>query len=210
VPEHNSDRIIVAKDRLARCQWCGSPESPIWTISRDEQLFCSRECELAASSTTKRLGGIGTTCCGSLFLIPMIFFMFFQPGNILGPIMLFVTLGVPLLLMGLYSYFEGTEGQKYRDREGRYLGVSPIVCTYCTHQNPPSVMACQNCGSTLAEAPFTQDSTPPWFLQGKARGIYRCPRCGAVYSYRQAPISTDGEVTCQNCLKSFYRPRDDQ
>ncbi|MFW9767712.1 MAG: hypothetical protein ACFFF9_04110 [Candidatus Thorarchaeota archaeon] len=208
--EHNSDRIIVAKDNLARCQWCGTPESPYWTISRDEQLFCSRECELAASATTKRIGGCVSTFCGSLFLIPLLYFMFVFPSNFLGATMVFLLLGVPFLAIGIYEYTEGTEGLKYKDREDRYRGVSPIVCTYCSHQNPPNVMACQNCGSTLAEAPFVKDSTPPWFIQGKSRGVYRCPHCKAVYSYRQAPISKDGEVTCQNCLKPFFRPRDDQ
>ena len=203
--QDNSDRIIVRKDDLARCRWCGTPESPFWTITRDEQIFCSHECELAASSTSKRLGGIGMLCCGSLFLIPLVYFMIFFPIDSLDPMIFIVCFVLPILSCGIFQYLEGTEGLKYKDREGRYRGVSPIVCTYCSHQNPPNVMACQNCGAQLTKAPFAEDSIPPWLRT--TSGVVKCSYCAAFQSYRQVQGLPECLVFCQNCNRLFRPSR---
>lgn len=200
-----SDRIIVAKDNLARCQWCGTPESPFWKITQTEKIFCTHECMLASQATNRRLGGIVTIFCGLIFVVPYIYLIIRFPSYRVefGGAITLVGFSMIFLLCGLFTYSEGKEGQKYKERKDKYRGVSPVVCSYCSHQNSPYIQACQNCGATLADGQFARESTPPWFKQGAASGVYKCPHCRAIYSYRQAPISNEGYVTCQNCVRPF-------
>ena len=128
---------------------------------------------------------------------------FFQAPEYAGGGMYLIAYGMLFIAVGAFLFFEGKEGQNYKDRKDKYRGVSPIVCTYCSHQNSPHLVACQNCGASLSNAPFSKESIPPWLRRGSPSGVYRCPHCSAIYSYRQAPISKEGMVTCQNCTRPF-------
>ncbi|MFW9926995.1 MAG: hypothetical protein ACFFDM_09525 [Candidatus Thorarchaeota archaeon] len=202
--EDNSDRVIVSQGNLARCKWCGTPESPYWTITKTEELFCSYECMLASVSLSRRVAGILIILMGFFFFLPFILFMIQTPFPInSGGLIPISFLGIIFMFVGAFFFAEGKEGLLYKDRKGKYRGVSPIECTYCSHQNSPQYMTCQNCGAPLSGAPFTRVTTPPWFHIGFSKGVYKCPHCTAIYSYRQAPRSQDGLVTCQNCLRPF-------
>ncbi|MFW9808610.1 MAG: hypothetical protein ACFFE6_04425 [Candidatus Thorarchaeota archaeon] len=200
--EDTSDRVIVSQDNLARCKWCGTPESPYWTISKSEKLYCTPECMLADESSSKRITGIGGICFGTLLIIPFIASIFLQPEYAGGSISLLIN-GMVLLAIGVAQYAEANEGQKYKDRKDSYRGVSPIICSYCSHQNSPHFTTCQNCGAPLSYGSYSKETMPPWLRKTIPSGVFKCPYCAAIYSYRQASRTHEGLVTCQNCARPF-------
>ncbi|MFW9862988.1 MAG: hypothetical protein ACFFEX_03070 [Candidatus Thorarchaeota archaeon] len=202
--DEHSDRVIVSQDNLARCKWCGTPESPIWTISQSENLYCTPECMLADEASIKRLGGIIFMVLGVLSTIPYIATPFLFPGSVGADNLLIVT-GMAFLVIGIAQYAESRKGQKYMDRKDRYRGVSPIICSYCSHQNSPHFTACQNCGAPLTEASFAEESLPPWLHT--TSGVVRCPYCAAFQSYRQVQGTQERLVFCQNCSRLFRPSR---
>jgi hypothetical protein len=204
VSDEYSDRIIASQDNLARCKWCGTPESPIWTVSKSENLYCTPECMLADEALTNRLSGIGFMLFGLILTIPFILFALPYPAR-LGEGSPVIVCGMVSFAIGIVGYAEGRKGQKYKDRKDRYRGVSPIICSYCSHQNSPHFTACQNCGAPLTNAPFTEESMPPWLRT--TSGVVRCPYCAAFQSYRQVQGTEERLVFCQNCSRLFRPSR---
>ncbi len=202
-----SDRIIVRKDKLARCGWCGSPESNKWIPSEDGRLFCTEECMTAATMGRKKQSSVFYICCGSCLLFGPLFFLLASGGAFIGPgIMEFLFYGISLLAIGIGIYFSANEGKKYQDRKDKYRGIPPLVCDYCMHPNTPSATRCMNCDAPLSRAPFADDAFPPWIHKhAKISGV-KCPNCGAIYSYLPSMISDDNDVNCQNCNRQFHLP----
>lgn len=199
-----SDRVMVSQDNLARCKWCGTPESPLWTVSKSENLYCTPECMHADEASIKRLSGIGFMLFGLILTIPYILSTFLYPasageGSFLG------VSGMASFAIGIAQYAESRKGQKYKDRKDRYRGVFPIICSYCSHQNSPHFTACQNCGAPLTKAPFAEESIPPWLRT--TSGVVRCPYCAAFQSYRQVQGMQERLVFCQNCSRLFRPSR---
>ncbi|MFX1483870.1 MAG: hypothetical protein ACFFCP_11865 [Promethearchaeota archaeon] len=199
------DRVIVSQDDLARCKWCGTPESPQWTISKNEQLYCTPECMYADEASFRRLIGIGGILCGLILIIPFILLSVFVSPAFAGGGASFMLSGIFLLAISIGEYALSRKGQKYKDRKDRYRGVSPIICSYCSHQNSPHFTACQNCGAPLTEASFAEESIPPWLHT--TRGVVRCPYCAAFHRYRQVQGVEERLVFCQNCSRLFRPSR---
>jgi len=203
-----SERIIVRKDKLARCNWCGSPESNKWIPSEEGRLFCTEECMTAATMDRKKQSAAFNLFCGVILIFgPIIFLMGFgfSLAAISGMFELFFY-GICLICVGVGIYLSANEGEKYIDRKDRYTGVPPLVCEYCNHPNPPRVTRCLNCDATLSQAPFADDALPPWIHKhAKISGV-KCPYCSAIYSYLPAMISDDYDVHCQNCTRQFHLP----
>jgi hypothetical protein len=207
--EDNSDRIIVAKDNLARCQWCGTPESPHWINSEKGNIYCTHECLLAAESSSNRGRGFVIFSCGLILCLPFILFLLlppYFPGS--SPELLIY--GLIFVIGGAATLVQGREGSKYKDRKDKYRGVSPVICQYCSHQNSPNLVRCQNCSAPLTGAPFSRETIPPWIKKRGPSGVFKCPHCSAIYSYRLAPISQEGLVSCQNCTKPFRSSKSSQ
>ncbi|TET11147.1 MAG: hypothetical protein E3J86_03670 [Candidatus Thorarchaeota archaeon] len=200
--EDSSDRIVVAKDNLARCQWCGTPESPHWINSEKGKIYCTHECKLAAESSSNRGKGFVSICCGLILCFPFLLFLLYPPYFI-GAGLELVIYGPILVMIGAFAIAQGREGSKYKDRKDKYRGVSPVICQYCSHQNSPNFVRCQNCSAPLTGASFSRETIPPWLKKRSPRGVSKCPHCSALYSYRQSLVTEDGMVTCQNCMKPF-------
>lgn len=201
-----TDRIVVSKDKLARCQWCGSPQSNEWVYSEKGGIFCSFECETAAGAKNAWLSSIAMLLCSLLIIIPYTVIWalgYFRLGW--GGFELFFW-AIALFIVSLGGFAYSFEGKKYQDRKGKYGGTAPIECEYCRHSNPPSATRCLNCDATLTRAPFTSDTIPPWISKQKKITGVKCPICNAVYSYLPAMISDEGEVNCQNCNRQFTAP----
>ncbi|MGY5858625.1 MAG: hypothetical protein RTU63_04595 [Candidatus Thorarchaeota archaeon] len=197
------DRIIVSKDKLAHCMWCGSPQSNEWVLTATGEIFCTNECALAANAGKLWDQSIAVVKCSMVLLITCAVAVVFG----------FVWIGllIPLLILLLCSSFIGFTqsyaGKEYQDRKGKYAGFPPLECEYCSHPNPPSVPRCLNCDATLANASFRPTSVPPWIIEERKRNLgVICPLCNAVYSYLPAMISDEGQVNCQNCNRQFSVP----
>ncbi|MFW9963120.1 MAG: hypothetical protein ACFFCX_06140 [Candidatus Sifarchaeia archaeon] len=205
--DEHPDRVLVSEDNLARCKWCGTPESPRWTISKSENIYCTHQCMLADESSRNRRSGKFGIGCGLVLSIPFILSAFVFPpfANVGIFLMLY---GMLFLVIGIGQYAESREGQKYKDRKDRYRGISPIICPYCSHQNSPHIKACQNCGAPLSKASFSRATIPPWLQKTTLSGAFisggfKCPYCSVIYSYRYFHVSHDGMVICQNCARPF-------
>lgn len=200
------DRIVVSTDRIARCKWCGTPESNKWVFSEKGDIYCTTECMLAGNVGKTKLYAYATLFCSFLIIIP--YFLVFISGSF-GV----YWFGFELLIYGICFFIIGiarlatmNEGKKYQDRKGKYSGTPPFECEYCNHPNPPNAARCLNCDATLSRAPFASESIPPWIhKQKKAKGV-KCPHCNAVYSYLPSMILDDGQVVCQNCNQQFSVP----
>jgi predicted Zn finger-like uncharacterized protein len=210
VPE--SDRLLVAKKNIARCAWCGTPESNNWVTTQYDGIFCSPECRAARYSTRSIIGGIIFSCIGLLFVVMPLLALVrnpvpdYQSGSIVG----FMFSGVLLGLCGIWMMAAGGLSRKYLVRKGQYSDIALLECEYCLQANPPSNTRCQYCGAPLTRAPFAYDTMPPW-IQGQMMNEehlarFRCPRCNAIYSYDVSKVESDGSVRCQNCLKPFVPP----
>jgi DNA-directed RNA polymerase subunit RPC12/RpoP len=198
-----SDRVVVRKDKLARCKWCGSPESNNWVTSQQGDIYCTAECMEAATMERKKAIATAYIIC-SLAVIVLPFLFVGSIGlPVLGPFVELMFYAFCMVICGIALYFTANEGKKYQDRKGKYSGTPPIECEYCKHPNPPSATRCLNCDASLAEAPFVSEAIPPWISkQKKVKGV-KCPMCGAIYSYSPEQISDDGIVLCQNCNRQF-------
>ncbi|RDE14582.1 MAG: hypothetical protein C4K48_05920 [Candidatus Thorarchaeota archaeon] len=209
--EPDYDRILVKKDNLARCAWCGTPESDEWITTERNEIFCSSECQAAMYS----VGAVGSTgagfacsCLGGIMLLALVFSASLNPGmssmrNVAADLLV---IGILFLLTGGLIMFGGNEGKNYQDRKDKYRNVSLLVCEYCTQTNPPSVTRCTYCGASLTRAMFSYETTPPW-IQKRRVNRFRCPRCKAVYSYDPSSLQRDGTVKCQNCDMPFVPSR---
>jgi predicted Zn finger-like uncharacterized protein len=212
--EPSSDRLLVKKDNLARCAWCGTPESPKWVTTQKGEMFCSSECQLAKHSSRAIDGGFITACCGGIImLIPIIAILRFpvpygQPisSNQFGTAAIWIVSGLLFFITGVGGMIAGAEGKKYRNRKDKYRDVTLLQCEYCTQTNPPNVVRCQYCGASLTKAPFRYETTPPWIRNEMHLGRFRCPHCSSTYSYNVSKIENDGSIKCQNCGKPFAPP----
>ncbi|MHA1634821.1 MAG: hypothetical protein ACTSW8_05785 [Candidatus Thorarchaeota archaeon] len=197
------DRIVVRKEKLVRCLWCGSPQSNDWVVSEKGEIFCTRECKLAANVRKTWQTSIAMLSCSVMIIIPITFILVFiniRIAPMAFPILLYAFLMLFASIAGfVYSY----EGRKYQDRKGKYPGTPPIECEYCRHSNPPSVTRCLNCDATLTRAPFVSEEIPPWIHKQKRVSGVKCPHCNAVYAYLPSMISDEGNVACQNCNQQF-------
>ncbi|MFW9975444.1 MAG: hypothetical protein ACFFDQ_09285 [Candidatus Thorarchaeota archaeon] len=189
-----SDRLLVRSDYLARCKWCGTPHSPDWVKQDYGDLYCSRECQLAASARWKQnIGAFATLTGVVMFLIP-------SPATIL--------IGINLLPLGVCILVQGIVGRKYVDRKDKYTNVELLVCEYCNHINTPGIVVCDNCGAALTGAGFLSDPWPEWFepppkpKPTRTRRYGPCSNCGKSFVY---PIlSADGKDRCPRCGKTVY------
>ena len=199
-----SDRIVVSTDKLARCQWCGSPQSNEWVYSEKGGIFCSYECEIAAGARKAWITSLILLIGSILIVIPYVVTL--SLGNIMMPLGGFELFfwGIMMLFASIAGFVFSFEGSKYRDRKGKYFGTSPIECEYCRHSNPPSATRCLNCDATLTNAPFTSEEIPPWIQKHKRVTGVKCPHCNAVYSYLPPMISVEGSAACQNCNRQIY------
>lgn len=211
--EPDSDRLLLKKDNLARCAWCGTPESPQWVNSPKGEMFCSSECESAKYSSRSFDGGFLTAILGCIIiLIPIISILRFPvpPGpnssSAFGSVVVWIISGFLFLMTGIGGIIRGYEGQKYRDRKDKYRDVTLLQCEYCTQTNPPNVLRCQYCGASLTKAPFRYETTPPWVRKQTPLGRFRCPYCKATYSYDASKLVKDDTVKCQNCNRPFTTP----
>jgi hypothetical protein len=212
--ESASDRLLVKKDNLARCAWCGTPESPKWVTNEKGEMFCSSECQSAKHSTRAMDVGILVACCGGIIvLIPIITFLVF-PDPFGRPISSgefssiggWIITGIFLFISGVGGMVAGYEGKKYRDRKDKYRDVTLLQCEYCAQTNPPNVVRCKYCGASLTKAPFKFETTPPWIRQQMHLGRFKCPFCGSIYSYNFSSLVNNSTVKCQNCGKPFVPP----
>jgi predicted Zn finger-like uncharacterized protein len=212
--EFDSDRLFVKKDNLARCAWCGTPESPKWVVNQKGEMFCSSECQSAKdSSRAIDIGFLTAFCGGIIILIPIIAILlspvpYSQPitSNQFGSIAGWIISGFLFLIVGVAGMIAGYEGKKYRDRKGKYNDVTLLQCEYCNQTNPPNMVRCQYCGASLTKAPFRYETTPPWIRKEMYLGRFRCPHCSSTYSYDASKLENDGSVRCQNCGKPFAPP----
>jgi len=197
----------VKKDNLARCAWCGTPESDEWITRGRNEIFCSSECQAAKYSTGANLAGYVFTCLGGGILV-LFFFASLAP-NILGDpraVAEVVVYGLFFLIVGVGTVIGANRGKKYQDRKDKYRDVTLLVCEYCTQANPPSITRCRHCGASLTKAVFSYETTPPW-IQKRRLNRFRCPRCNAVYSYNLLNLQSGGTVKCQNCDRPFVLSR---
>jgi len=206
--EPDSDRLLVMKDNLARCAWCGTPESPKWLTSEKNEIFCSSECQAAKYAYKAINGGFLSAFCGAIIiLIPIIAFLRYPiPSGQAGSIGGWIITGFLLFIAGVGAMLGGHEGKNYQNRKNKYRDVTLLQCEYCTQTNPPNVMRCQYCGASLTKAPFKYETTPPWIRKQMYLGRFKCPHCSATYSYDVAKLENDGRIKCQNCLKPFTPP----
>jgi len=206
VLSEESERILVRKDTIARCSWCGSPESNKWVSGQNDEIYCTPECWQAASMGKRKIAAGARICLAlAMILFPTIAILT-SNLSLAAAGMQFGLTGFLILLLGLAMYLGANEGKKYQDRKGKYSGISPIECEYCMHSNPPRATRCLNCDAPLTGAPFLSEAIPPWISkQSKVKGV-RCPFCNAIYSYLPSVISDDGQVNCQNCTRQFLVP----
>ncbi len=192
-----SDRILVESQYLARCKWCGTPNSPRWITLDGGIFYCSEECQRATTTTSTKYLGIGMLVLGvSMLLVSF-------PLLVSGPWILIY--GAMLTLMGFCTYDRGKEGEQYLNRKDLYRDVQLLVCDYCSYVNPPSVLKCHNCGATIESADFAADSWPEWFSRTPVpyKGI-AYPNCSAIYTYDSSKKDDEGRVICQNCTEVFH------
>jgi predicted Zn finger-like uncharacterized protein len=210
VPE--SDRLLVRKENLARCAWCGTPESPKWVTTQRNEIFCSPECQAAKYSSRRFNFGFLSACCGGIaFFYPIIMTLRFQQAFYLPEAAgdLFV-LAFAFFILGICMMITGSLGSKYLDRKDKYRDVTLLQCEYCMQANPPSFTRCRYCGAPLTRAPFTYETMPPWIreqlIDQRPLGRFICPHCNAIYSYDASKVESDGRIRCQNCLRPFLSP----
>ncbi len=203
-----SDRLLVKKENLARCAWCGTPESPKWVTTEKGEMFCSSECMAARYSLRSIDVGFLSACCGGLLMLGTIISLILFPqasGQFVGAlewnIMSFL-----LFISGIGMMIAGAEGKKYHNRKDKYRDVTLLQCEYCTQVNPPNIVRCQYCGASLTKAPFRYETTPPWIRKEMYLGRFKCPRCSSTYSYNVSKIENNGSIKCQNCGKPFTPP----
>ncbi len=202
----DSDRVVVRKDKLARCMWCGSLESNNWITSEQGDIYCSPECMAAASVGRKKAGALLYIVCALAMMLFPLLLIISNGGFGIGPLLQLAIIGFFMVICGLIGYLEAIQGKKYQDRKGKYSGIPPLECEYCRYQNPPSATRCLNCDAPLSDAGFAEDALPPWISKQRAVKGVKCPVCGAIYSYSPEQISDDGTVHCQNCNRQFSVP----
>ncbi|TFG32934.1 hypothetical protein EU528_01900 [Candidatus Thorarchaeota archaeon] len=198
------DRIVVRKDTIARCAWCGSPESNKWISTPDDDIYCTIECMEAATMGKRKLAAGAYICCAVAMMLLPVIGLATSNYFLVAAGMQFLMAAFAMFICGFVMYFSANEGKKYQERKGKYRGISPIECEYCMHSNPPSATRCLNCDATLTRAPFVSEAIPPWFHKYKKIKGIRCPHCNAVYSYIGSQISDEGYAACQNCNKQIF------
>jgi uncharacterized Zn-finger protein len=197
-------RILVRSDGLARCSWCGTPESHEWVTAATGKIYCSKECLGADESVREKRYGYVQLCIGLTVSVPLIAAMVvYPPFGWLSPFLLY---GALLTILGLGRLENAREGRKYLDREGKHADVAPLECPYCNQLNPPNAVRCLQCDAPLAQAPFSAKTAPPWIHRTTRPNRVRCPHCSAMYSYVNGVDST-GHLVCQNCGKRFVPRR---
>ncbi len=201
------DKILVSKDSLPRCGWCGTYYSPEWKQMLGEK-YCSNEC-FAAST-------VETTDEICLILARSRVVRYLTGGfSILSLILLFISrhpfwafalfFGSMFFCCGVCSSTEEEAARKNVDRKDMYRDSQPmeLECSFCSHINPPEVLDCGHCGASLKDSRSVSVTIPEWFQSGSdtPRGVCKCPHCSASYLYKLP--EGEGVVNCHNCGKSF-------
>jgi predicted Zn finger-like uncharacterized protein len=207
-----SDRLLVAKNNIARCAWCGTPESLKWVTTQRNEIFCSPECRAARYSARSIIGGVVFSFIGLLIAVMPLLAPVSDsiPEYQLGLIYEFLFSGVLLGLGVIWMMAAGGLARKYLARRGQYNDIALLECEYCLQANPPSNTRCQYCGAPLTRAPFSYETMPPWIrsqmMNQEHLARFRCPKCNAVYSYDVSKVESDGRIRCQNCFNPFMPP----
>ena len=117
--ELDSDRLFVKKDNLARCAWCGTPESDSWVTTQKNEIFCSSECEEGKHASKRFNYGFYTACIGSIWLLGQTFMMLRFPSPPLSSSFVFEWMISAFLffMSGIVMMIAGYEGNKYRNRK---------------------------------------------------------------------------------------------
>lgn len=189
-----SDRLLVRSDYLARCKWCGTPHSPDWVKQDFGDLYCSRECQYAATAAWKQYIG------AFLILIGVIMLLIPSPGTML--------IGINLIPLGVCILVQYIAGWKYFNRKDKYANVELLLCEYCNHIGTTNDVVCDNCGAALTGADFLSDPWPEWFEpppKPKPTRMKRygpCSNCGKSFGY--PVLSADGKNRCPRCGKKVY------
>jgi hypothetical protein len=207
--DERSGKIIVSKDTIVRCDWCETPESNKWYTSKSGGKYCSEGCMAAATASSTYKTGIVSISCSLIIIMPLIVLSIVYPSAPFTPeSMGIIMYAFVLLFVGLGALIVSKDARKYRYRKGIYadISTSSLECQYCNYLNPPNVLICQNCDAPLTNAPFSQETTPPWIADDLRLGRFTCPSCHSTYAYYGSMINKEGNLECQNCGKLFPGP----
>ncbi|MFW9817232.1 MAG: hypothetical protein ACFFEW_14985, partial [Candidatus Thorarchaeota archaeon] len=206
------DKVVVEKDSITRCGWCGTFYSPQWLQPGFGPKYCSIECMNAARSSKSEteiflakgfiiLSFASMLFCATLLLIAPahfspLYFEILAYGLISS---------VCCLCGGVGTRISNKMSQQYLYRKDMYRDSHHVLieCEFCSHLNPPDVLDCQHCDASLRDATLVQGEIPEWFRQDEtlSRNRKKCTHCGAIYRYDRP--REDGTVVCQNCGKPF-------
>ena len=146
--EENSEKIIVRKDTIVRCGWCGTPESTEWLAAESGEKYCSPGCLAAATESRTYKSGIVSISCSLIIIIPLIVLSFVYPNGTFSSVSMSVVIyAFILLLMGLGALMVSRDSRKYCFRKGMYgnISTSAFECQYCDYLNPPNVSQSAKC-----------------------------------------------------------------
>ncbi len=200
------DRVLVPKDSLTRCGWCGSYYSPDWIqIIPSGPKYCSHECLAASRIRVLENDLIQSKASlwffASLFVIFTLLLVSFPQAlevwltGILASLLCFC--------MGFGLAKSNREARKYLYRKDMYCESYPILieCGFCSHLNPPDALDCQHCDASLRDSQSVEGQIPDWFGSEELKTQKKCPHCDAVYVY---DFTEDKKtLLCQNCGKQF-------
>ncbi len=197
VTNERSEKLLVRADYITRCAWCGTPYSLNWVATESGRIYCSIECQSAEQSGSGRWVGLCSIALGLILIIWVSVFSFFNPSIFSSSLFEGMFYGVVFLLLGFCTFSIATEGSNYKDRKDKYRNTQLLICEYCNHIPAPGVTVCDNCGASLADADFSSDSWPEWFVLPKKIGP--CTNCGKSFVY--PVLSADGNNRCPRCGK---------
>lgn len=202
------DKVIVEKDSIPHCGWCGTWYSPDWIqLVPDGPRFCTNEC-MAAS----RVGMFQNDLIQSRGFLYCTFILAIICGTLLvaypaaAPIwfgMLFVSICCFCTGAGISKTNKAAREYLYRKDMYRESHQVLLECVFCSHLNPPNILDCQHCDGSLRDSRTTQGEIPEWLMTEAilSQNREKCPHCDAVYGYDNT--LEDGTVICQNCRQPF-------
>jgi hypothetical protein len=200
VANEKSDKLFVRADYITRCRWCGTPYSPDWVATQSGRIYCSIECQSAETSGCGKVGGLCFIVLGLIMIMISIFTGLLNPGVPNAAVFEIVTYGVLLIVSGFCFFALAFEGATHKDRKDKYKDTQLLVCAYCNHIITPGIMVCDNCGASLADADFTSDPWPEWFVPPMPKVKFGpCRNCGKSFVY--PVLSADGKDRCPRCGK---------
>ncbi|MFX1560421.1 MAG: hypothetical protein ACFFBL_07520 [Promethearchaeota archaeon] len=193
-----SDKLFVRSDYITRCRWCGTPYSPEWVSTQSGRIYCSTECQSAEQSGCGKVGGSCSIVIGLIIVMMAFISALLNPGVLNSVAFAVFTYAGFFILSGFCILAQAIEGSTYKDRKDRYRDSQLMVCEYCNHIPPPGTVVCDNCGASLADADFSSDPWPEWFVPPKPTKIFGpCRNCGRSFVY--PVLSADGRDRCPKC-----------